>query len=81
MLTRREMIEREQIVANELILEFDQQGLGRVRQARPAARFSEIPADIQGFAPILGEHTREILIAHGYSSHRIDNLMQTNVVR
>jgi crotonobetainyl-CoA:carnitine CoA-transferase CaiB-like acyl-CoA transferase len=43
----------------------DQPGLGRVRQARPAARFDRTPSRIRRPAPAIGEHTREILAEFG----------------
>lgn len=80
-LTRKELLTHEQIVENELIKEFDHPGIGRVRQARPAARFSETPAGIHGFAPFLGEHSRDILIAHGYTKSQVDKLFHDEVVQ
>ena len=60
-LTRRELLSDPQIAANGLIVEFDQPGLGRVRQTRPAARFMGTPSRPPGPAPGLGEHTAAIL--------------------
>ena len=64
-LSRKELLQHEQIIANKLIEEMHQPGLGAVRQPRPAARFSETPEVISGPAPLLGEHTREVLKGHG----------------
>ena len=64
-LTRRELLADPQVAANGLIVEFDQPGLGRVRQARPAARFGRTPAAIRRPAPAIGEHTRELLAELG----------------
>ena len=66
-LTRRELLSDPQVASNGLIVEFDQPGLGRVRQARPAARFAGTPSRAPGPAPGLGEHTREILAELGLS--------------
>jgi crotonobetainyl-CoA:carnitine CoA-transferase CaiB-like acyl-CoA transferase len=60
-LTRRELLADPQVAANGLIVEFDQPRLGRVRQARPAARFGGTPSRAPSPAPGLGEHTREVL--------------------
>jgi crotonobetainyl-CoA:carnitine CoA-transferase CaiB-like acyl-CoA transferase len=64
-LTRRELLSDPQVVANGLIVEFDQPNLGRVRQARPAARFDRTPSRVPGPAPSLGEHTQAILAELG----------------
>ncbi len=70
-LTRAEVIEHDQIVANRLIEEFDDPRGGRVRQPRPAARFEGTPASIRGPAPGLGEHNREVLAELGYDDAAI----------
>ena len=76
----REITQSEEI-PDELIEEMDQPGLGLVRQPRPAARFSDTPAKIQGVAPMLGEHTREILKGHGISNDQADDLFEKGIVR
>ena len=66
-LTRKELLSDPQIAANGLIVEFDQPALGRVRQARPAARFDRTPSRAPSPAPALGEHTQAILRELGLS--------------
>ena len=80
-LSRKELLQHEQIIANKLIEEMHQPGLGAVRQPRPAARFSKTPAVISGPAPLLGEHTREVLSNLGLSDTNIDQLYAQNIVR
>ena len=80
-LSRKELLQHKQIIANKLIEEMHQPGLGAVRQPRPAARFSETPAVISGPAPLLGEHTREVLSNLGLSDTDIDELYAQNIVR
>ena len=80
-LSRKELLQHEQIIANKLIEEMHQPGLGAVRQPRPAARFSETPAVISGPAPLLGEHTREVLSNLGLSDTDIDELYAQNIIR
>jgi crotonobetainyl-CoA:carnitine CoA-transferase CaiB-like acyl-CoA transferase len=52
-------------VANGIVVETEHPGAGRLRQARPAARFSATPATFRRGAPVLGEHTDEILAEIG----------------
>ncbi len=80
-LSRRELLTHEQITENRLIEEMDQPGLGRIRQSRPAAQFSETPAKIQGPAPRHGEHSREILRQFGMTEEAIDRLIEDDIVR
>ena len=66
-LTRGEMIEHPQIQATGIVVETEHGIAGRIRGARPAARFSATPASIRFGGPALGEHTASILEELGYS--------------
>jgi crotonobetainyl-CoA:carnitine CoA-transferase CaiB-like acyl-CoA transferase len=74
-LTRTELIEHEQIRANDIVVESDHPVAGRLRQARPAARFSSMPEVPMQAAPLLGEHTRQVLAQAGLNNAEIDRLM------
>ncbi len=74
-LTRREAMAHPQTVANGTVIETVHPAAGRVRQARPAARFSETPTSARRGGPALGEHTREILGEAGYSEAEIAELI------
>ena len=58
-LRRGEVITNEQVVARELIEEFDHSDIGRIRQPKPAARFDRTPAEIRGPAPRIGRAQRD----------------------
>ncbi|HEU0154760.1 MAG TPA: CoA transferase [Stellaceae bacterium] len=73
-LTRKEVVCHPHVLAMESVVETDHPAAGRLRQARPAARFSATPAEIRHGAPGLGEHTREILAEIGYSPAEIATL-------
>ena len=66
LLDRMELMDNEQITANETIWYDNFDGFGQIRQARPAARFSETESEIVRPAPKLGEHGLEILSDLGY---------------
>jgi formyl-CoA transferase len=53
---------------------------GKIRQARPPARFSETPAGIFRMSPRLGEHTREVLAEAGFSEAEIEGLVDGKAV-
>ena len=80
-LRRGEIIGNEQVVARQLIAEFDQPTVGRVRQPKPAARFERSEAEIGGPAPRVGEHSRDVLADLGYSAGDIDRMIADKVVR
>ena len=67
-LERHEVIQHEQIRINDTVAEMDHPVAGRIRQPRPAARFDKTPAEISRPAPVLGEHTAELLAEIGLSA-------------
>lgn len=64
-LERHEVFEHEQVKENDMVSEYDHPVAGRIRQPRPAARFDKTPAGMQRHAPVLGEHTAELLAELG----------------
>jgi len=79
-LTRNQVISHPQIVANGTLVETVHPTSGRLRQARPPARFESNPAGIRLGAPRLGEHTEEILEELGYTRAQIDDLRRARVI-
>lgn len=80
-LTRGEMIDHPQVIASETLVEYPHPAAGRLRQARPAARFSVTPGPAMRGAPALGEHGRAILAELGYDNATIDALAAKAVIR
>jgi crotonobetainyl-CoA:carnitine CoA-transferase CaiB-like acyl-CoA transferase len=70
-LTRNQVIRHPHVQQMEIVIETEHPAAGRLRQSRPAARFSRTPADIRHGAPELGEHTQEVLAQLGYSAEEI----------
>jgi crotonobetainyl-CoA:carnitine CoA-transferase CaiB-like acyl-CoA transferase len=71
-LTRTQMLSHPQVVANGIIVETEHPQAGRIRQARPAARFSGTPATIRQGGAALGEQTAQVLAEIGYSAAEIE---------
>lgn len=80
-LTRSQMIEHPQIRANGIVMETEHPQAGRLRQARPAARFSERVQDGRRGAPGLGAHTRELLAEAGYDYEAVEQLIASGTAR
>jgi len=80
-LRRGEIMANPQVVARELIAEFDHPDIGRVRQPKPAARFDRTPAAIQGPAPCIGEHSAVVLAELGFDAAEIERLAAAKIVR
>ena len=80
LLTRLELLDHEQIVANDIVGIYEFEDHGRIRLARPAARFEETPAAIRAPAPRLGEHSEAILADLGYSAGEIGKLVGQGAV-
>jgi crotonobetainyl-CoA:carnitine CoA-transferase CaiB-like acyl-CoA transferase len=80
-LRRGEIVDNEQVVARDLIAEFDHPSVGRVRQPKPAARFDVDEAKIHGPAPRIGEHSREVMCELGYGEAEIAEMAKDRIIR
>ena len=78
-LSRWEMLSDPQVQANDIIHKIDQPGLGPIRQARAAAKFSATPNAPVPPAPGLGEHTVKVLESLGYGMDEIATFINTGV--
>lgn len=59
--TRQGMIDDPHVRHREIIVETEHPTAGRIRSARPPARFSATPAALRRPAPVFGEHTDDVL--------------------
>ena len=70
-----------QAVHNEIFTEHHHPHMGRIRQPRPAARFSDTPAELrEPSSPAHGQHTDEVLAELGWGD-RIDELRTGGVIK
>jgi len=79
-LTIEEMFAHPQIAAREMLLKLPHPVLGRVLTTGLAAKLSATPGRISR-PPLLGEHTDEVLAAHGYGPAEIVRLREAGVIR
>ena len=70
----------EQLVANGCIEESEHPVMGRIRQPRPPARFTDTPSAIQRPAPALGQDTDDVLRELGRSTEQIEKLRANGLV-
>lgn len=70
-----------QVRHNETIYEVEHPTAGRMRQCRPAPRFSRTRSEPGRPAPLIGEHTDEILAEIGFSPEKIAAMRQAGVAR
>ena len=72
---KEDVLTDRQVLANNLIVESEHPHAGKMRQARPAARFEGTPSELlRQPAPLLGEQTDTILTELGVSSQRLAEL-------
>ncbi|RMF21008.1 MAG: CoA transferase [Deltaproteobacteria bacterium] len=75
-----EVAEHPQVKASGAVVESDHPSAGRVRQARPAARFEATGNTPLGHAPMPAEHTDEVLAEAGYGAAEIEALLEAGIV-
>jgi len=70
-----------QIKAREMMVEVEQPFIGKVRMYGSPLKMSETPTGIRGPAPLLGQHTEEILTdVLGYKKEQVKELYEQEVV-
>jgi crotonobetainyl-CoA:carnitine CoA-transferase CaiB-like acyl-CoA transferase len=69
-----------QTQAREMVVEVQHSRLGKTKTIGAAVKFSATPSAVRRGAPVLGEHTREVLREHGYADAQIDALTKAGVV-
>ena len=79
LLTRTELLRHEQIAVNDTIGIYEFDGHGKIRLARPPARFDGTPSGIESAAPRLGEHSVQVLQGLGYSAAEVQGLVDQGV--
>ena len=69
-----------QIRHNETFVEWDHPSAGRIRQPRPAPRFSVTQTEFRTSAPRLNEHADEILAELGLDAEAVEELRRSGAV-
>ncbi|HZZ91555.1 MAG TPA: CoA transferase [Usitatibacter sp.] len=75
-----DMLVDPQVASREMVLEVDHPRAGRMKTLGTPIKFSDTPGEVSRAAPLLGEHTREVLGQLGYSSAEIEALQREGAV-
>jgi crotonobetainyl-CoA:carnitine CoA-transferase CaiB-like acyl-CoA transferase len=75
-----EALDSELVRAREMVVELDQPGTDGVKQLGVPVKMSRTPGGLHAPGPGLGEHTREVLAAAGYSEQEIAELEEAGAV-
>lgn len=75
-----EVINDPQVIARGLVIDSDYPELGKVKIGRAPFAFSETMPQIRHRAPLLGEHTSEIMRELGYSEAEIKQLREKSII-
>ncbi|MEF2548348.1 CoA transferase [Aurantimonas sp. E1-2-R+4] len=76
-----EMHSDPQTLAREMVVETEHPKAGPVKAIGLPIKFSETPGGVTRPAPLLGEHTREVLSQAGYDDRAIDAMFDCGAVR
>jgi len=70
-----------QVRARNMVVDLVHPQAGPTRALGCPVHFSATPTQIRRHAPMLGEHTRELLVEYGYSQEQIDAFVEEGVVQ
>jgi crotonobetainyl-CoA:carnitine CoA-transferase CaiB-like acyl-CoA transferase len=74
-----EILSHEQVQGSGLITEVEHPTAGKLPHLGPVIRLSDTPGEIQGPAPLLGQHTRQVLKELGYADVTVDDMCRSGV--
>jgi crotonobetainyl-CoA:carnitine CoA-transferase CaiB-like acyl-CoA transferase len=70
----RQMQADPQALAREMVVETVHPTAGKVKSIGLPIKFSETPGSVTRAAPVLGQHTREVLLEHGFSDAEAEQM-------
>jgi len=77
----KEVLGEQQTKARAMLIDVPHRTLGSTKAIGAQVKFSRTPAAVLRGAPILGEHTREILAQIGFTAEEIEELKSEGVVK
>lgn len=78
--TLPQALEHEQVKARNIVVSSDHASLGKIPHIAYPVTFDKQPRRVQRSAPVLGEHSREVLVQAGYDEAEVENLIHQGIV-
>ena len=75
-----EMLAHPQTLARDMVVETNHRRIGKVLALGFPLRFSQTKGKVTRSAPVLGEHTREVLAEYDYTANDIEKLIEEGAV-
>lgn len=75
-----EMHRDPQTLAREMVVDVEHAKIGRVKTIGLPIKFSETPGKVAAAAPLFGQHTREVLLEHGFTAAEIAKLAEEKAI-
>jgi crotonobetainyl-CoA:carnitine CoA-transferase CaiB-like acyl-CoA transferase len=69
-----------QVQAREMVVEVEHATLGPVQTVGLPVKFSDTPGKVRTGAPVYGQHTREVLRAHGFTDADLEALLAEGAI-
>ena len=76
-----DMFDHPQVIADDLVTTLDHPVVGRYRTMTKPIQFADTPGRAPAAAPLLGQHSDEILAAYGYSAADMAALRERGIIR
>jgi CoA:oxalate CoA-transferase len=77
----KQICEDPHIKYRNMLVEIDQPAVGKMRIANSPIRLSETPGEVYAPAPVLGQHSEDVLRkVLGYSQTEIDQLKEAGII-
>src|SRR5260370_27196032 len=76
-----DMFDHPQVLAEDLVTTLDHPVVCRYRTMTKPIKFSDTPGPAPTASPTFGQHSEEVLAAHGYSAAEIASLRERGIVR
>jgi crotonobetainyl-CoA:carnitine CoA-transferase CaiB-like acyl-CoA transferase len=70
-----------QALAREMIVETAHPTAGQVKAIGLPIKFSDTPGGVRRAAPVMGQHTREVLREHGFSDAEIEQMAESGAIQ